>query len=135
MNIKQKVRMKTRPNFVGVKRSSVLVDLNQDKDAKRFKSQRYSLLKDIIKNYNVIVNGKNFFDWLMIWRRYEEIRKSTTGKGEDYFTECLLDYEYIGQLQNSNHAIIAKGSMFVLMILEKIKQARLKLSQRSVIVL
>ena len=54
--------MKTRPNFVGVKRSSVLVDLNQDKDAKRFKSQRYSLLKDIIKNYNVIVNGKNFFD-------------------------------------------------------------------------
>ena len=62
MNIKQKVRMKTRPNFVGVKRSSVLVDLNQDKDAKRFKSQRYSLLKDIIKNYNVIVNGKNFFD-------------------------------------------------------------------------
>ena len=26
--------------------------------------------------------------------RYEEIRKLTTGKSEDYTTGCLLDYEY-----------------------------------------
>ena len=27
--------------------------------------------------------------------RYEEIRKLTTGQGEDYTTGCLSDYEYI----------------------------------------
>ena len=26
---------------------------------------------------------------------YEKIRKLTTGQGEDYTTECLLDYEYV----------------------------------------
>ena len=26
---------------------------------------------------------------------YEKIRKLTTGKGEDYTTRCLLDYDYI----------------------------------------
>ena len=28
-------------------------------------------------------------------KRYEEIRKLTTGQGEDYATGCLLDYDYI----------------------------------------
>ena len=27
-------------------------------------------------------------------KRYEETRKLTTGKSEDYTTGCLLDYEY-----------------------------------------
>ena len=28
-------------------------------------------------------------------KRYEEIKKLTTGKGEDYTTGCLLDFEHI----------------------------------------
>ena len=28
-------------------------------------------------------------------KRYEEIRKLTTGQGEDYTTRCLLDYDYV----------------------------------------
>ena len=28
-------------------------------------------------------------------KRYEEIRKLTTEKGEDYTTACLLDYDYL----------------------------------------
>ena len=28
-------------------------------------------------------------------KRYKEIRKLTTGQGEDYTTGCLLDYDYI----------------------------------------
>ena len=28
-------------------------------------------------------------------KRYEEIRKLTTGQGEDYITGFLLDYDYI----------------------------------------
>ena len=61
-------------NFVEVNKLFVLVYLNKDKDVKRFKTQRYYLPKDIIKNYNVIINGKDFYvqavdsNYKMIWR-------------------------------------------------------------------
>ena len=47
--------------------------------------------------YNVIINGKNFYDQLIDsdMEQYKEIRKWTTGQGEDYTTGCLLDYGYI----------------------------------------
>ena len=53
--------------------------------------------KGTFKNYNVIVNRKNFYDQAIDSdiKRYEEIRKLTTGQGEDYTTRCLLDYKYI----------------------------------------
>ena len=52
---------------------------------------------DIIKNYNVIINGKNFYDQPndSDIRQYEEIRKLTTEQCEDYTTGCLLDYDCI----------------------------------------
>ena len=55
------------------------------------------LPKGIIKNYNVIINGENFYDQLIDSdiKRYEEIRKVVTGQVEDYTTGCLLEYEYI----------------------------------------
>ena len=55
------------------------------------------LPKGIIKNYNVIINGENFYDQPIDSdiKRYEEIRKVVTGQGEDYTTGCLLEYEYI----------------------------------------
>ena len=84
-------------NFVGVNRLFVLVYSNQDANSKRFKTRRYYLPKGIIDNYNVIINGKNFYDQPIDSdiKRYEEIRKLTTGHGEDYATACLLDYDYI----------------------------------------
>ena len=33
-----------------------------DENTKRFKSKRYYLPKGIIKNFNVVINGKNFYD-------------------------------------------------------------------------
>ena len=66
----------------------VLIYLNRDNDRKRFKAQRYYLPKGIIKNYIVIIIGKNFNDQPtdsdIKW--FEEIRKSTTGQSEDYTT-------------------------------------------------
>ena len=54
-------------------------------------------LNQFIKKYNVIVNRKNFYnqpiDFDIKW--YKEIRKSTVEKGEDYTTECFLDYKYV----------------------------------------
>ena len=71
----------------------VLVYSNEDVDSKRFKAERYYLLKGIIKNYSVISNGKNFYDQTIDFdiKRYEEIRKLTTEQGKDYTTGCLLD--------------------------------------------
>ena len=75
-------------NFVGVNRLFLLVYLNRDNDVKQFKTRRYYLTKDRIKNYNVIVNGKNFYDQPIDSdiKRYKEIRQLTTVKVEDYTT-------------------------------------------------
>ena len=45
-------------NFLGVNRLFALVYTNEDVDPKTFKAKRYYLPKSIIKNYNVIINGK-----------------------------------------------------------------------------
>ena len=45
----------------------------------------------------MIINGKSFYDQPIDSdiKRYEEIRKLTTGQGKDYTAGCLLDYDYI----------------------------------------
>ena len=84
-------------NFVRVNRWFVLVYSNQYDNAKRFKAKRYYLQNGIIDNYNIIINEKSFYNGPIDSdiKRYEEIRKLTTGQGEDYITGCLLDYDYI----------------------------------------
>ena len=49
-----------------------------------------------IKDYNVLIDGRNFYDQNVNSSivRYDEILKMTTGKSEDYSTGCLLDYDY-----------------------------------------
>ena len=70
--------------------------MNRDIDLKQFNARKYYWPKGIIVNYNVIINGKNFYDQAINSdiKRYKEIRKLTTGPGEDYTTGCLLDYDY-----------------------------------------
>ena len=60
-------------NFVGVHRLFVLVYTNQINNAKRFNAQKYYLPKGITKTYNVIINGKNFYDQPIDYdiKRYE----------------------------------------------------------------
>ena len=45
----------------------------------------------------MIIIGKSFYDQAILSdiKRYEEIRKLTTGQGEYYTTGCLLDFDYI----------------------------------------
>ena len=75
----------------------VLVYSNVDDNAKRYKAWRYYLPKGVIKNYNVIISWKNFYDQSIDsdieW--YKEIRKLTTWQNEEYTTGCLLHYDYI----------------------------------------
>ena len=101
MNIKQKVIIKIQQTnldfflnriFFGVNRLFVLVYRNQDAASKIFKAIRYYLLKGVIDNNNVTINGKNFYDQPMDSdiKRFEEIRKLTAGIGEDYTTGCFI---------------------------------------------
>ena len=50
----------------------------------------------VIKDYNVMIDGQNFFDQPVKsnLRTYDNIQKIVTGQGKDYITNCLLDYNY-----------------------------------------
>ena len=49
-----------------------------------------------ITNYNVLIDGINFYDRPINdqIKKYDEIRKIATGKGDDYITGSLLDYQF-----------------------------------------
>ena len=55
--------------------------------------RRYFLPRLRIKNYNVKIYGRNFYDQSIndSIKQYDEIRKISTGQGDDYSTGCLLD--------------------------------------------
>ena len=56
-------------------------------------------------SYNVLIDGRNFYDQPIndSIRKYDEIRKIATGKGDNYATGCLLDYDYF----KKNYQLIA----------------------------
>ena len=53
-------------------------------------NKKYFLPRGKIENYNVLIYGRNFYDQPI--KHYDEIRKVSTGHGDDYTTGCLLDY-------------------------------------------
>ena len=59
-------------------------------------STRYHLPQVQKKDYNVMIDERNFFDQLVInnLRTYDNIQKIATGQGDDCKTGCLLDYPY-----------------------------------------
>ena len=59
-------------------------------------NKKYSLPNVEIKDYNVMIDEKNFFDQPIKNDKvtYEIIRKIATGWGDDYATGCLVDYTY-----------------------------------------
>ena len=86
-----------KSNYRGMKILFVLPYLNCDNDRKSYKARSYYLLKRTFNNYIVIINGKNIYDQPINYdiKRFQEIKRLTTGKGEDYNTGYLLNYEYI----------------------------------------
>ena len=59
-------------------------------------NKQYYIPNVEIKNYNVMIDEKNFFDQPVKNNKvtFENIRKLATGQGDDYTTGCLLDYIY-----------------------------------------
>ena len=69
------------------------IERNADTEESR---RRYYLPIAEIKDYNVLIDGLNFYDQNVNSSivRYNELLKMTTGRSEDYSTGCLLDYDH-----------------------------------------
>ena len=63
---------------------------------------KYFLPRVNITNYNVLIDGRNFYDQPINdkIRQYNKIRKIATRQGDDYTTGCLLDYQYFKDYYN-----------------------------------
>ena len=81
------------PSFRGVIRLFILAFGN---DTQITSSKRYYLPNVEIKDYNVMIDGKNVFDQPTKNNKvtYENIRKIATGQGDGYTMGYLLDYIY-----------------------------------------
>ena len=82
------------PSFQGTNRLFVSAFENDDD---RTSDDEYYLPTVEIKDYNIVINGENFFDQPIKNNKitYDNISKIATGQGDDYTTGCLLDYPYI----------------------------------------
>ena len=58
-----------------------------------------------IENYNNEIDGRNFYHQPIndSIKQYDEIRKISTGQGDDYTSGCLLDFPYF----EKNYRLIA----------------------------
>ena len=67
--------------------------------------KKYFLPRIKIENYNIEIDGTNFYDQPINYliKQYDEIRKISTGQGDDYATGCLLDFSYF----EKNYRLIA----------------------------
>ena len=145
------------PSFQGVNRLFVLAFEN---DGDRTSHSDYYLSNVEIKDYNIMINGENFFDKPIKNNKvtYENIRKIATGQGDDYTAGCLLDYSYFMdtykmiavdlskqkaldadpkaiQQINFTENIDRAGNTRVYFILEEAKETTLDFSQGAVKVL
>ena len=87
-------------SFQGVRRLFVhvyfVLAVAADNEAGIKVNKKYFLPRGQIKNYNVLINRRNFYDQSIndLIKQYDEVRKVSTRQGDDYATGCLLDYAY-----------------------------------------
>ena len=57
---------------------------------------RYFFPRVKIENYNIDIDGRNFYDQPIneSIKQYDEVRKVSAGQGDDYTTDCLSDFAY-----------------------------------------
>ena len=101
-------------SFQGVRRLFVLVFNNTtvnvpnnpinntNNRALRNSHTKYFLPRVNITNYNILIDRRNFYDQPIndLVKKYDEIRKTATGRGDDYITGCLLGYQYFKYYYN-----------------------------------
>ena len=95
------------PSFQGINRLFVLAFEN---DTQRTSAKGYYLPTVKLKDYNIMINGENFFDQPIKNNKvtYENISKIATGQGDDYATGCLSNYQYIKDYYKTTAIDISK---------------------------
>ena len=87
-------------SYQRVKRLFVLAyDNTGDNPVTANSHRRYFLPRIKIENYDIEIDGRNFYDQPIndSMKQYDEARKLSTGQGDDYTTGFLLDYAYFGK--------------------------------------
>ena len=87
-------------SFQGVRRLFVLAYVvaagaaNNETGIKN--NKKYFLPRGEINNSNVLIDGRSFCDQPIndLIKQYDDVRKVSTGQGDNYTTGCLLDYAY-----------------------------------------
>ena len=82
------------PSFQGVNRLFVMAYNRANNQPTRNGQQKYYLPRIDLNKYNVIIDRRNFYDNPIESEKYRELKKVMIGKGEDYTTGSLLDYNY-----------------------------------------
>ena len=84
------------PSFQGVNRLFVMAYNNANDQPNRNGQQKYYLPRITLNKYNVIIDGRNFYNNEIESdiEKYRELKKVMISKGEDYTTGSLLDYNY-----------------------------------------
>ena len=84
------------PSFQGVNRLFVMAYNRANGQSTRNGQQKYNLPRIDLEKYNVIIDGRNFYDNPIESdiEKYRELKKVMIGKGEDYTTGSSLDFNY-----------------------------------------
>ena len=85
------------PSFQGVNRLFVMAYNRVDGQPTRNGQRKHYLPRIGLNKYNVIIDGRNLYDNPIEndIEKYRELKKVMIGKGEDYTTGSLLDYNYL----------------------------------------
>ena len=106
-NAEKQIRELLDSSYQGAKRLFVLAydntTGNNQVSVDSFK--KYFLPRVKIENYNIEIDGRNFYDQPIndLIKQYGEVRKVSIGEGDDYTTGCLLDFAYF----EKNYRLIA----------------------------
>ena len=103
MNTSERERLDA--GIQGVNKLFVLAYAHGDNATNENSYDKYFLPRLKIDNYNIEIDGRNFYDQSIndLIKQYDEIRKISTGHGDDYTTGCLLDFAYF----DKNYRLIA----------------------------
>ena len=84
------------PSFQGVNRLFVMAYNRANGQPTRNGQQKYYLPRIDLEKYNVIIDGRNFYDNPIESdiEKYRELKKVMIGKGEGYTPGSLLDFNY-----------------------------------------
>ena len=90
------IRERIDASFQGVNKLFVLPYGSGNNITDQNSYRRYFLPRIKVTNYNIEIDGRNFYDQPVndSIKQYDEVRKISTGKGDDYVAGCLSDFPY-----------------------------------------